>query len=282
MLSKISFQFRSWSRSWNSTQELDFVLDGKKQTARWSDIKKLYYYESKKVVKMSPLTYEAVCPTPIERQKVKTCLRVFCNETIYVLKSYPKFDNAIGTVDFLTKVLEFWKIFNVHSRFTAQQTRDVLREVISSSYDLNIQNLKEFVATIENIQAVGEKRKKALTKDTSNCLSPTCNGLVEINQYLLLQDAYQYVMLGIFTTASLEKEFSKLRQGLGGTYFITAQQVLEKVNISKTRLLMKLSNISANNLSQMERSHCCAKCAFVLDERMCEFIDCLPQMQPSL
>ena len=258
-----------------ATQELEFVLDGKKQIARWSDIKKLYYYESKEVVKMSPLTYEAVCPTPIERQKVKTCLRVFCDETISALKSHPEFDNVTGTVNFLAKVLEFWKIANVHSRFTAQQTRDDLREVISSSYDLNIQKLKEFVTMIENMQVVGEKRKKALTKDTSNCLSHTCNGLVEISQYLLLQDAYQYVMLGIFTTDPLENEFSKLRQRSGGTYFITAQQVLEKVNISKTRLLLKLSNISAVDLSQMERGHCCAKCAFVLDERMCEIIDCL-------
>ena len=132
------------------------------------------------------------------------------------------------------------------------------------------------------MRVVGEKRKKALTKDTSNCLSHTCNGLVEISQYLLLQNAYQCVMLGIFTTDPLEKEFSKLRQGSGGTYFITTQQVLEKVNISKTRFLLKLSNISAVDLSQMERGHCCSKFAFVLDERMCEIIDCLPQMQPSV
>ena len=80
---------------------------------------------------MSPLTYKAVCPTPIERQKVKTCLRVFCDEIISTLKSHPEFDNARGTINFLAKVLEFWKIVNVHSRFTAQQTRDDLREVIS-------------------------------------------------------------------------------------------------------------------------------------------------------
>ena len=89
-------------------------------------------------------------------------------------------------------------------------------------------------------------------------------------------------MLGLFTTDPLEKEFSKLRQGSGGPYFITAQQVLEKVNISKTRLLLKLRNTSADDLSQMETGHCCAKCDFVLDERMCEIMDCLPEMQPSI
>ena len=52
---------------------------------------------------------------------------------------------------------------------------------------------------IENMQAVGEKRIKILTKDTSNCLSQTCNRLVQISQYSLVQDAYQIVMLGLFT-----------------------------------------------------------------------------------
>ena len=55
-------------------------------------------------------------------------------------------------------------------------------------------------------------------------------------------------------------------QGSGGTFFITAEQVLEKVNISKTRLLLKLCNTSADDSSQMETGHCCAKWDFVLDQ----------------
>ena len=38
----------------------------------------------------------------------------------------------------------------------------------------------------------------------------------------------------------LEKQFGKLRQGCGGTYFITVQQMLEKVGIAKTKLLLNL------------------------------------------
>ena len=63
---------------------------------------------------MLPLTYEAVCPTPIERKNVKTCLRVFCDECIFTLKSHPEFINATGTINFLATVLEFWKIVSVH------------------------------------------------------------------------------------------------------------------------------------------------------------------------
>ena len=44
----------------------------------------------------------------------------------------------------------------------------------------------------------------------------------------------------------------------------------------------QLSNTSADDLSQMKTGLCCAKCNFVLDERMCEFMDCIPEMQPSV
>ena len=57
---------------------------------------------------------------------------------------------------------------------------------------------------------------------------------------LLSQDPYDYVLLGWFTTDPLEKYFGKLRQGCGGTYFITAQAVLEKTRILQTKLLLQL------------------------------------------
>ena len=47
-------------------------------------------------------------------------------------------------------------------------------------------------------------------------------------------------MLGLFTSDSSEKQFGKVWQGCGGTYFITAQQILVKVGIAKIRLLLNL------------------------------------------
>ena len=45
---------------------------------------------------------------------------------------------------------------------------------------------------------------------------------------------------------------------------------------SSEEVRSQLSNTSADDLSQMETGLRCAKCNFVLDERMCEFKDCLP------
>ena len=140
----IRFLLKNIRNNWitEATQELEFYDHDKKLVAKWSDIKKLYYYESKELVQMSRLTFETFCPTPIERQKVEICLRVFCDETISALKLHPEFKDLKGTIYFLTAVLELWKIVNVHSKFTALQTRDNLRTVITSSNDIIIQKLK--------------------------------------------------------------------------------------------------------------------------------------------
>ena len=231
---------------------------------------------------MSRLTYEAVCPTPIARQKVAICLRVFCDETISALKSHPEFKSARGTIIFLEALVKFWKIVNVHSRYAAERTRDPLKEIISSSCDATIRTLNQFNLMIQNMSTSGGKRIKSLTKDTATCVSHTCYGLVELSEHLLQLEAFSYVKLGNFSTDSLEKEFSKLRQGSGGTYFTTVQLILEKVNISKAKLMLKLSETAAAELRQMETGHCCEKCCFVLNEKMCDIMDCLPDMQASI
>ena len=66
--------------NWNihhceATQELEFYDYDKKLVAKWPDIEKLCYYQSKELVKMSRLIFEALCLTPIEKEKVGTCLQ---------------------------------------------------------------------------------------------------------------------------------------------------------------------------------------------------------------
>ena len=113
------------------------IID-KKLVAKWSNMKKLYYYERKELVKMSRLIFETVCPTSIEKLKVETCLRVFCDKTISALNLHPEFKDAKGTIYFKNAVLEFWKMVHVHLKFTALQTRDNLRTVITSFIDIII------------------------------------------------------------------------------------------------------------------------------------------------
>ena len=81
-------------------------------------------------------------------------------------------------------------------------------------------------------------------------------------------------MIDEFSSDLLEKYCGKLRMGSGGTYFITAQQVIEKTTIWKTKLLLKLRV----QLPEMvvESGHVCTLCKYKLTEEQCE-LDNLPQ-----
>ena len=91
---------------------------------------------------------------------------------------------------------------------------------------------------------------------------------------------HTYVYIGKFSSDFIEKEFSKLRQGLGGTYFITVQQILEKVNMKKTSLLLSL-NADVNTLDTPS-GHQCSYCHYNLDEDGIEIFDNLETLENSL
>ena len=126
------------------TGEIKFDYRGEIHTAKWSHIKKFQKLEDGALVKMSKLTYVAANPKLIKRQKVDTCLKVFCEETINALKLHPKCmqnDNVDGTVLFLTKVVQFWKIVNVKSLSEGTHLKDSIRDPISTDDDLRFDDL---------------------------------------------------------------------------------------------------------------------------------------------
>ena len=84
-------------------------------------------------------------------------------------------------------------------------------------------------------------------------------------------------MLGLSTSDQIGKEFSKLRQGSGGTYPVIVQQILEKVTIRKTKPLLQVCTETDGLWC-----HSCSKCWFLLNESTCEVIDNLPELQKSL
>ena len=81
-------------------------------------------------------------------------------------------------------------------------------------------------------------RKKQFSQNTATAIHHTCNGIVSLYRHLLAT-SHKYVQLGQFSTDKFEKEFGKLRQRSGGTYFINVQQCIEKLHIKQTSLLLK-------------------------------------------
>nr|XP_047136892.1 uncharacterized protein LOC124813634 [Hydra vulgaris] len=89
------------------TQTLKFEDDGELKSALWSDLKHLHETEKRSLVKLSKLNDVTVAPKPIERQKVSTCLPIFCEETFAALKSCSNIGKSDSTIRFIEIILKF-------------------------------------------------------------------------------------------------------------------------------------------------------------------------------
>jgi len=75
-------------------------------------------------------------------------------------------------------------------------------------------------------------------------------------------------MLGKFLSDPIEKEFGKLRQGSGGTYFITSKCVFDKIRIQKSKIFLQFND--RNDLTEIDSKHICEKCTFSPTDELLE------------
>ena len=61
----------------------------------------------------------------------------------------------------------------------------------------------------------------SLSSDTAKFLARICRGAFDLTRHLLAS-GNEYVMIGWVFYRSLERAVGKLRQGSGGTYFLSA------------------------------------------------------------
>ena len=269
--------------------ELSFSTKEGTFSAKWSLLLKLYELEqvSKSpnesgVHGLSKLTEVAVKPKPIERQKVNTCLRVFCEETYTALEVHPSLqdEDVKGTTTFLKKVVDMWKILNVKSTGKDIRHKNPLEAVVTSPADSRLDYLLEVADMFLNMgKPPGGKRKRCLTKDTANSLHHTLNGIVELNRELL-GSTHKYVMNGEFCSDPIEAGFNKIRFGAGSATFINVQQVTEKLHIDKTKLLLKL-DVDVFNLN-VDIGHECSKCGYLMDAKASEIFDELEKLEETI
>ena len=112
--------------------ELIFEDNGIIRTAKWSHLKQLFELESGSMIKLSSLNEVAVAPKPVERQRVSSCLRVFCERTYHALLNHSGLsDDKYDTAIFLNKVITWWKIINVKGKGADIRHNDPLQAVIS-------------------------------------------------------------------------------------------------------------------------------------------------------
>ena len=219
----------------NYMGELNFEHEGKIYTAKWSHLVKLYQLElvatrtTNGIHGLSSLNEVAVRPKPVERQNVSTCLRIFSDETLHALKVNPGLDQqeVEGTITFVQKVNTMWKMLNVRSRNKDVIRNDQRMAEVRKTDDPKLTELLDISTMFGNMcKNSPGKRQKTLTRETGRGLVHTFTGLMDLCRTLLSR-SHQYALIGHFTTDPLEKEFSKLRQGSGGTYFLSFHKFRE-------------------------------------------------------
>ena len=284
---------KSIRNNWITEKQEELVFkgaDGADKTAKWSHLIELYEEETKTRLNnkgtrgLSLLNSVAVRPKPIERQKVSTCLKVFSDETYTALNTHPSLSNREDvkeTAAFIRSVTDMWKILNVRSNYKDQRRRNPLEAVMTDVDDPRLKVLLDKAEMFRKMEKPrGGKRSKCLTIDTSQALYHTLNGSVGLGKNLLLDD-HDFVMLGEFSNDPLEKEFSKIRQGSGGTYFVSVQQTMEKLRIMKTKVLLRLDPHCVDNL-KADIGHQCDKCGYLMDENASYVFDSLDCLEDNI
>ena len=201
-------------------------------------------------VKMAhKLNNRVINPSNIERQSAMLTTAIFHESTINALKFYSQQGRPdfMETAEFLTIVLNWWKMVNVKSKFLAKQKRDEFREVVSKENLVNKTSfLRSFVDWLEQWEFNGQDNFFKPSKDSFQCLKQTTEGLASLCEYLILDKKVQYVLLGKIQSDRFEGRFGKLRQMSGGNIFASVKQFLE------SECSLKLKNLAELDLSLSE------------------------------
>ena len=122
------------------------MLNDEILVARWQDLRDLYHQERDRLVKMSMLNEVAVYPRVIERQRVQSCLNVFCGKTAASLQLYEeKCEKDVnGKVILIQTVCKWWKKLNVKQKGLYMRFRDPLQAVISDPNDARLEFVQNF------------------------------------------------------------------------------------------------------------------------------------------
>lgn len=203
------------------------------RTASWSCVEALYSSEKSELFKQARLTRAAAFPNPIERQNMKHVLAVFCDETVASLRLHGEDDTA----DFVSYVLNFWKVCNVHSKGLGARYNDRFREEVTAGDGWQLAFLEEFSNFANCLRPTTVGRAKSLTRDTFSAIRNFCSGVPELCKFLFSFN-FDFILLGTITTDPLEKQFGKFRQSCGGNYLITVRSIIEKHRLDKTRLFV--------------------------------------------
>uniref|UniRef100_A0A0K2UZT2 Putative LOC101234561 [Hydra vulgaris] n=1 Tax=Lepeophtheirus salmonis TaxID=72036 RepID=A0A0K2UZT2_LEPSM len=202
---------------------------GRSETFRpnFAHLREIPFKESHfKVKQAHKLTLKALNPTNLEKTIVKLVDAVFHESSIGAPKYYSKEDNTQefkDTAEFSEFVRTMWNILNVKTPEVGYEKRNELREPISEKNKLSLSFFRDFVNFLiewQDSKAPGLTAETFLTKQTFLAAA-------YLAEYLLLDEDFSSVLLGMFQSDPIKKRFGWVRQLRGGIYYISVRQILE-------------------------------------------------------
>ena len=117
---------------------------------------------------------------------------------------HSSFNHPDDTIEFLKKLVNFFKIANIKRQVKDVHTNDETRAVLSSPDDERLNFLLSIADMVVKMSCKRQVvRVKQLSKDTSHAFSHTCRGMVDVTKHLLKND-FSYVLV-IFLLIQLKK-----------------------------------------------------------------------------
>lgn len=203
--------FKNIRNNWitEKTMEMKFVdlESGESVIAKWRDMEAIHKKEALNYVKTTKLSYRALNPSTLDRQKVCLVLDVFHEKTCAALKLVGDDETFL----YLNAMVNMWKVFNVKNATTYNRLNDPMRAPINKLDHPNLIFLSKLAESVKKMKGGrGAARCKSLTSETRNALIVTLTGIIEICGKLLSSD-FKFVLLGKFQSDRLEGEFGVYR-----------------------------------------------------------------------
>lgn len=234
--------------------------------ARWSDLVSIYKSEASLPIKSTKLSYATLYPTNFEKQKVSLAVNVFNEKTVAVLAEKK-------TGNMVRNVTKMWNILNVKTTSAGRRLNDPDREPITDANDARLSFLVEIAQCFNEMKSTYTHRVRSLTDDTSNALFLTLTGLVHLTKMFLEKFKFDYVLLGQFQSDPIEGAFGGFRQGSGGNYHISYEQILSSMTLQRLKLFDILELPYSN---EHTRDSCCST---ELCDNEIDLLDVIPSLE---
>ena len=196
----------------------------------WADFHRLHERDMKldaNLRKAPKVTYSVLHPGN-NKQDVQRALAIFHDTTIAGMKSlFPERKDSSG---FLSLINTWWLVVNSKQRYHVNPIGNAV-----TSGDGKVKFLRDLADWLEKWYDISSY---SLTPQTFHALVTTLRAQALLVEELL-EEGYEFVMMGRLQSDPVERRFSQYRQMSGGRFLVSLREVMNSERILQCRALIK-------------------------------------------